>query len=54
MSTINVRQQLANLDRDLGKMLRQSPLWREKEDLLRSLPGVGPQLALTLLAYLPE
>lgn len=49
-----LEQELADLDRDLGEMLRQSPLWRKKEDLLRSVPGVGPQLALTLLAYLPE
>ena len=35
-------------------MLRQSPLWREREDLLRSAPGIGPTLAATLLAQLPE
>ena len=35
-------------------MLGRSPLWREKENLLRSVPGVGPQLSLSLLAYLPE
>ena len=35
-------------------MLRQSPVWREKDDLLRTVPGVGGQLSLTLLAYLPE
>lgn len=46
--------ELKNLDDDLGNILRQSPVWREKEDLLRSVPGVGRQLALTLLAYLPE
>jgi transposase len=46
--------EMKSLDDDLGNTLRQSPLWREKEDLLRSVPGVGPQLALTLLAYLPE
>lgn len=46
--------ELKNLDDDLGNTLRQSPVWREKEDLLRSVPGVGRQLALTLLAYLPE
>ena len=31
-----------------------SPVWREKDDLLRTVPGVGEQLSLTLLAYLPE
>ena len=35
-------------------MLRQSPVWREKDDLLRTVPGVGEQLSLTLLANLPE
>jgi transposase len=34
--------------------LRRSRVWREKEDLLRSVPRVGPQLARTLLAHLPE
>jgi transposase len=49
-----LEQELAELDRDLGQMLRQSPLWREREDLLRSAPGIGPTLAATLLAQLPE
>ena len=35
-------------------MLGQSPVWREKDDLLRTVPGVGEQLSLTLLANLPE
>ena len=35
-------------------MLRQSPVWRERDDLLRSVPGVGPQLSAALLADLPE
>ena len=34
--------------------MRRSPVWREKDDLLRTVPGVGPQLSLTLLAHLPE
>ena len=33
---------------------RSSPVWREKDDLLRTVPGVGEQLSLTLLAHLPE
>ncbi len=41
-------------DRDLDKMLRNSPLWRERENLLKSVPGVGPVLCATLLAELPE
>jgi transposase len=34
--------------------LRASPLWREQDELLRSVPGIGPILSLTLLAELPE
>ena len=37
-----------------ARPLRQSPVWREKDDLLRSVPGIGDQISLTLLAYLPE
>jgi transposase len=47
-------QELADLDQDLGDRLRQSPLWREREDLLRSVPGIGPSVTFTLLADLPE
>lgn len=49
-----LEQRLKALDNDLGRMLRESPVWREKEDLLRSVPGVGPVLTMTLLAELPE
>lgn len=41
-------------DSDLGTMIRESPVWREKEALLQSVPGVGPVVARTLLAELPE
>jgi transposase len=47
-------QQIADLDRELERTLRESPVWREKEDLLRSIPGIGPVVARTLLAELPE
>ena len=42
------------LNQDLDQTLHASPLWRAREDLLRSVPGVGPILSLTLLADLPE
>jgi len=45
---------LKERDRDLDRMLRGSPLWREREDLLRGVPGIGPVLCATLLAELPE
>lgn len=47
-------RQLAQLDEDLTRAIRESPVWREKDDLLQSVPGVGPVLARTLLASLPE
>lgn len=49
-----LHQELADLEKELGTTLRQSPLWREKDALLRSVPGVGRVLSLTLLAHLPE
>jgi transposase len=49
-----LEQELAGLDRDLDHTIRESPLWREKDNLLRSVPGVGPVVSMTLLADLPE
>jgi transposase len=45
---------LGELDRELRDRLRASPLWRERDELLRSVPGVGPVVSVTLLAELPE
>ena len=42
------------LDGELDQTLHASPLWRERDQLLRSVPGVGPTVALTLVADLPE
>ena len=42
------------MDDALRRMLRRSPVWREQDDLLRSVPGVGEQLSLSLLSYVPE
>ena len=47
-------QDLADLDRDLGDFIRSSPIWRDKDQLLQSTPGVGPVLSMTLLSNLPE
>jgi len=49
-----LRQQLDQLDDLLQETIEKTPAWREKENLLRSVPGVGPQTALALLAELPE
>ena len=45
---------LTKLDSELGDTLRKSLLWRERDNLVRSIPGVGPVLSLTLLVELPE
>lgn len=45
---------LVLIDRELDDLIKASPLWREKEDLLRSFKGIGPVSARTLLAELPE
>jgi transposase len=49
-----LERELAAVDDELGGALRASPAWRAKAALLRSVPGVGPVVALTLLAELPE
>ena len=49
-----LERELRTTDTDLGRMVRESPAWRERDDLLQSVPGVGPVLSLTLLADLPE
>lgn len=45
---------ISEVDEDLQKRIQASDLWREKDDLLRSAPGVGPTVSLTLLAGVPE
>jgi transposase len=47
-------KRIKELDRELHDQLRGTPLWRDKENLLRSIPGVGPVLSATLLADVPE
>lgn len=49
-----LEQELADLDDDLERALRESPLWRGKDNLLRSVPGIGRVVSITLLADLPE
>lgn len=45
---------IEELAKDLDELIRSTPIWRTREDLLRSVPGVGPVLCSTLIAYLPE
>jgi len=49
-----LERELADVDRDLGRLIEQSPVWRAKDDLLQSVPGVGPVVSRTLLGELPE
>ena len=49
-----LEKELSWLDEDIDDAMRGSPAWREKEDLLASVPGVGPVIARTLIAELPE
>jgi transposase len=51
---LTLEEELREIDGDLGHTIRQMPAWREKEDLLRSVPGIGDVIARTLLAELPE
>lgn len=49
-----LEKELADIDIDIDNGVRASPAWRETEDLLTSVPGVGPVTARTLIAELPE
>jgi transposase len=49
-----LERRVAAADRDLDDTIARSPVWRAKEDLLRSMPGVGPVVSRTLLADVPE
>jgi transposase len=49
-----LEKELASVDTDIDDAVRGSPAWRDKEDLLASVPGIGPIIARTLIAELPE
>ncbi len=49
-----LRTEREALEQELAQTIQQTPLWRERDDLLQSVPGVGPALATTLIADLPE
>jgi transposase len=49
-----LKAELATLDNDLGGLIERSPIWRDKQDLLASVPGIGENIARALLADLPE
>jgi transposase len=49
-----LQKELTAIDEDIDDAVRGSPAWREKEDLLASVKGVGPAIARTIIAELPE
>lgn len=49
-----LQKELSEVEADIDDTMRASPLWREKEDLLTSVPGIGQTIARALLADLPE
>jgi transposase len=49
-----LQKELTELDHDIGEGIRGTPAWRERDELLRSVPGVGDVVARTLIADLPE
>lgn len=49
-----LEQELTALDQDIDDTIRRSPAWRDRDDLLRSVPGIGPVIARTLIAEMPE
>jgi len=50
----NLQRNIARVEAEIRHLIRQSPIWQAKEQLLRSVPGVGEQTAACLLAHLPE
>jgi transposase len=53
-SVTTLEDNLRELDAQIDKTVRGTPVWRDKEDLLASVPGIGKTIARTLLAELPE
>jgi transposase len=49
-----LRKQIEDLDEEIDDTIKQSPIWREKDDLLQSIKGVGSVTARILISYLPE
>src|SRR3712207_602876 len=49
-----LRKELARVEGELERLVKESLVWKERAALLMSVPGVGPTLSATLLAELPE
>ena len=49
-----LKKQLGDVDEDLASAVRNSPIWKAKDEILQSTPGIGPTTSTTMLAALPE
>jgi transposase len=49
-----LQKRLDKIESDIGKMIQSSPIWRCKDDILQSVPGIGPITSATLICDLPE
>lgn len=49
-----LKKELDSVDRELEDMIKQDPIWSEKDNLLQSTPGIGPTTSAALIAQLPE
>jgi transposase len=49
-----LQKELSDLDQDIGQAIRGTPAWREKDELLQSVPSIGPKISSMLIAELPE
>ena len=49
-----LEKRIGDADEKIKKTIKESPLWRDDDELLRSVPGVGEVLSTTLLAWVPE
>jgi transposase len=49
-----LKKRLDKIETDIGKMIQSSPIWRCKDDILRSVPGIGPVTSASLICDLPE
>ena len=49
-----LERELSEINDDLDRAVKESPMWRVKDDILKSVPGIGPVVTFTLLSELPE
>ena len=49
-----LNNQIKDLDKDIGNLIRQTPTWRAKDELYQTVPAVGPRVSRGMIAYLPE